>query len=158
MKKMFSQKLKSRFSCGKLLLLVLLMLTSLESYAGGGGGSSNDGWTGSFSVHVGVIQNSTGNGSVYVSTSATATSGEQDYSGEISNTNDQVALYLFAKPSGGFTFAGWYKDEAGNDPVPFENPATGNGDMVSFKGTAENKEIITVIINYTDKEEQLDLK
>ena len=142
MKKMFSQKLKSRFSCGKLLLLVLLMLTSLESYAGGGGGSSNDGWTGSVSVHVGVIQNSTGNGSVYVSTSATATSGEQDYSGEISNTNDQVALYLFAKPSGGFTFAGWYKDEAGNDPVPFENPATGNGDMVSFKGTAENKEII----------------
>lgn len=89
-------------------LLCLLLLFSTVAWAGG------------HATHYGKVTVSfNGNGSVYIGTSNTATSGktEEKWQCDGSSGNDSKTYYLFAKPDDGYAFGGWY-DIHGNLVTP----------------------------------------
>ncbi len=75
-------------------------------------------WAFGHSTHYGkVTVTSTANGSVYIGTTSTATSGNttETWNCEGDANNDSKTFYLFAKPDDGYGFAGWSGADTSTD-------------------------------------------
>lgn len=98
--------------------MTLVLLFSLG--IGNAWGSSHDKHTATLNVAVG-----TGSGTVYASTSSTATSGDTsasfDCGGSESGTH-KGTLYAYASPAGGYTFLGWTTSASSSDGADNANP------------------------------------
>lgn len=115
------------------LLVAVFSLVSQGAWAGGG----------SHSTHYGkVTVTSAGNGSVYISTSNNATSGntEESWSCGGNSNGDSKTFYLFAKPEPGYVFAGWSGSGISkNSPyqVSLSASSTNSGSPTAFNYTAK---------------------
>ena len=97
------------------------------------------GWSGTATMNVGVTSTNTGGGTVYVSTTKTATSGEQSANTGVSDSSPSANFFLFATPiSEDYSFAGWFKDEAGTISATLSGTTTptGKGDQHTLTGSS----------------------
>ena len=82
---------------------------------------------GSHSTHYGQIQviKQTGEGTVYVNTANTATSGSTSANWDCgeNSSNDSKSFYIFAKPSSNYEFLGWTDKSSSGTP---SNKGTSN--------------------------------
>lgn len=112
--------MKQFFKCLSLFMVMVAMINA-NAFASHG-------------THYGKVSvNSTGNGTVYVGTSNTATSGgtEVTWDCDGSSNNDSKTYYLFAKPEDGYKLDGWYTDEACT-----KGKQTGNPYNLTVKATS----------------------
>ena len=94
-------------------------------------------WANSHSTHYGkVVVNKTGNGTVYLSTSNTATSGNttEQWNCNGSSGGDSKTYYAFANPDDGWAFKGWSGDASGsNSPYELTFSASGSQNSPTTK-------------------------
>ena len=99
------------------------------------------GWSGTATMNVGVTSTNTGGGTVYVSTTKTATSGNMSATDLVSNEDPNADFFLFATPnSEDYSFAGWYEDAAGTQRANLTGTPTptGKGDQHTLTGSGDN--------------------
>ncbi len=128
--------IKAIFAPTKRLMLVLsLLLTISAVYANGS-------WNGTATMKVAVT--STGRGTVYVSTTKTATSGNMSATVQVSKDSPTGTFFLFATPeSGDYSFAGWYMNAEGTQPATLTGTPTPTGQGDEHKLTASSSSGIT---------------
>lgn len=121
-------------NCIKFICMLAIFVSAFSTSALANVGHSN---------HYGKVSvTSNGEGSVYISTSNTATSGNTTETWNCGRTegNDTKTFFLFAKPKEGYAFTGWSGDGSGtNSPyqvnIKAESTTEGNPTTFTYNAT-----------------------